>query len=121
MKVKTRRDEQERRRIRIRKKVYGTAERPRLCVKRSLRHSSAQLIDDVSGTTLVSASSIDPGVKEEVGSTGTTAAAAKVGQLIAQRARERGIERAVFDRNGNQYHGRVRSIAEAARAAGLRL
>jgi len=103
---------------RIREKMSGTAERPRLNVYRSLNHIYTQLIDDQSGVTLVSASS--KGKKtEEKASGGNVAAAKLVGKLIAERAQEKGIKRIVFDRGGYLYHGRVKALAEAAREAGL--
>lgn len=103
---------------RIRAKMSGTAERPRLNVYRSLNHIYTQLIDDASGTTLVSASS--KGKKtEEKSSGGNVAAARTVGKLIAERAQEKGIKKVVFDRGGYLYHGRVKALAEAAREGGL--
>lgn len=103
---------------RIRKKVAGTAERPRLCVFRSLNHIYAQIIDDGKGVTLCSASTVEKDQKEKAG--GNIEAAKTVGKLIAERAREKGIETVVFDRGGYLYHGRVKSLAEAAREAGLK-
>jgi large subunit ribosomal protein L18 len=101
---------------RIRRKLAGTAERPRLAVFRSEAHIYAQIIDDGQGRTLVSASSVDKGAKTK----GSNVAAAKtIGQLVAERAKEKGISRVVFDRGGYQYHGRIKALAEAARAAGL--
>ena len=94
-----------RRKLRVRKKVYGTAARPRLSVYRSLRHIYAQLIDDESGRTLLMVSSLCPEMKDQYG--GNAAAAKKVGELLARRAKEHGIEQAVFDRNGRKYHGRI--------------
>lgn len=108
-----------RRRKRVRKKVAGTAEVPRLSVFRSLRHVYAQLIDDGVGVTLCSASTLEPTVRSEGTATGNTEAAARVGKLLGERAASAGIRRVVFDRNGCLYHGRVRSLAEAAREAGL--
>ncbi len=101
---------------RIRRKLQGTAERPRLAVYRSVAHIYAQLIDDSQGKTLVSASSVDKAVKT---SGGNVAAAKNIGKLVAQRAKEQGITRVVFDRGGYQYHGRVKALADAAREAGL--
>jgi large subunit ribosomal protein L18 len=102
---------------RIRNKISGTAERPRLAVFRSMSHIYAQLIDDSKGATLVAASTVEPAWR---GRTGANVAAAKeIGKTIAERAREKGIKRVVFDRGGYIYHGRVRSLAEAAREAGL--
>ncbi|HEY3053560.1 MAG TPA: 50S ribosomal protein L18 [Thermoanaerobaculia bacterium] len=101
---------------RIRRKVTGTAERPRLAVFRSLKHIYAQVIDDASGKTLVSASSRD----KDAGTKGANAAAAKaVGALIAKKAKDKGINRVVFDRGGYLYHGNVKALADAARENGL--
>ena len=101
---------------RIRKKLSGTTERPRLAVFRSVAHIYAQVIDDSKGVTLASASTLENGVTE----TGGNIAAAKlIGQRVAERAREQGIGTVVFDRGGYQYHGRVKALAEAAREAGL--
>jgi large subunit ribosomal protein L18 len=105
-----------RRHARVRKKVSGSAERPRLAVYRSNRHIYAQLIDDARAVTLAQASDL------EVGDAGTKTAAAKaVGSLIATRAKERGIERVVLDRGGRLYHGRVAALADGAREGGLRI
>jgi large subunit ribosomal protein L18 len=101
---------------RIRRKLRGTAERPRLAVFRSVAHIYAQVIDDAEGTTLVSASSVDKGAKTNGGN---VAAAKVIGKTVAERAKEKGIKSVVFDRGGYQYHGRVKALAEAARAAGL--
>lgn len=108
-----------RRHFRVRKIVSGTGERPRLNVFRSLKHIYAQLVDDTTGTTLVSASSLDPSVREGKGSCGNREAARQVGVLIAQKAKEKGISVVVFDRGGYLYHGRVKELAEGAREAGL--
>jgi large subunit ribosomal protein L18 len=107
---------------RIRKKILGTAERPRLNVYRSVSHIYAQVIDDTKGATIVSATSIEKGkgVKGEKRPTGGNVASAKeIGKLIAERAKEKGIKKVVFDRGGYLYHGRVKALADAARAAGL--
>ena len=101
---------------RIRSRVSGTQERPRLAVFRSVAHIYAQVIDDAEGKTLVSASSVDKGAKTNGGN---VAAAKAIGKTVAERAKEKGIKRVVFDRGGYQYHGRVKALAEAARAAGL--
>jgi large subunit ribosomal protein L18 len=101
---------------RIRRKLRGTAERPRLAVFRSLAHIYAQVIDDGQSKTLASASSVDKGVKTKGGN---VAAAKTIGALVAERAKEKGISRVVFDRGGFPYHGRVKALADAARAAGL--
>lgn len=107
-----------RRRIRIRKKVAGTSERPRLAVYRSNRYIYAQLIDDATGSTLAAASSLEAAVKKG-GANCDREAAGKVGELLAQRAKKAKIARAVFDRGGYRYHGRVAALADAARAGGL--
>lgn len=105
--------------LRIRKQIQGTAERPRLAVYRSLKHMYAQLIDDTKGVTLVAASTLEASFKGE-SETGCNAEAAhKVGQILAQKALEKGIKEVVFDRGGSIYHGRVKAIAEGAREAGL--
>ncbi len=108
-----------RRHLRIRQKIAGTQNRPRLNVYRSLSHIYAQIIDDVAGHTLVSASSLDPEVKGAVGCGGNAEAAKAVGQLVAKRAKEKGIEAVVFDRGGHLYHGRIAALAEGAREGGL--
>jgi large subunit ribosomal protein L18 len=108
-----------RRQRRVRKKVAGTADRPRLAVFRSNKHISAQLIDDATGQTLATASTYEGGVRSE-GGTGTVAAASKVGKLVAERATSAGVDTVVFDRGGNRYHGRVAALADAAREAGLK-
>lgn len=109
-----------RRHRRVRKKIRGTAERPRLCVYRSLTHIYVQVVDDDSGRTLVAASDLDAELRSD-GKAGTkTAVAGKVGALVGRRSRETGIERVVFDRGGYKYHGRVKALADAAREAGLK-
>lgn len=106
------------RHLRVRKKVHGTAERPRLNVYRSNQHIYAQVIDDVKGVTLVSASTLDPALKD-LANGSNVEAAKKVGELVAKRAQEKGIKNVVFDRGGYIYHGRIKALAEAAREAGL--
>ena len=110
-----------RRRKRVRKKIVGGAERPRLSVFRSLKHTYAQIIDDTDGVTLVSASTLSDEVKKELGNGGHTKtdASKAVGKVLAQRALDRGIKRISFDRGGYLYHGRVRALADAARESGL--
>jgi large subunit ribosomal protein L18 len=108
-----------RRRLRVRKKISGTAARPRLCVTRSARHIFAQLVDDSAGRTLVSASTLDEGIRGAAGD--KTAKARQVGELLARRAVAAGITTAVFDRSGYAYHGRVAALADGARAGGLAL
>ncbi len=109
----------EKRKARIRKKVHGTAERPRLTVYKSLKHMYAQIVDDVAGRTLVSVSTESRALRDEVKEEGKTAAAKKVGQAVAKAALEKGVKQVVFDRNGFDYHGRVAAVAEAAREGGL--
>ena len=109
-----------RRHRRVRKKVRGTAERPRLAVFRSNNHIYAQVIDDVSGRTVAAASTADASIKGD-GGTGNVAAARKVGALVASRAKEAGVKKVVFDRGGFLYHGRVAAVADGAREAGLEL
>jgi large subunit ribosomal protein L18 len=108
-----------RRHLRVRKKVNGTPERPRLAVYRSEHHMYAQVIDDTQGVTLAAASTIDKALKGEVKYGGNVEAARRVGELVAQRAKEKGIQKVVFDRGGFAYHGRVAGLADAARQAGL--
>ncbi len=122
MKIKTKEDRRDRIKHRIRKRVTGTTERPRLTVFRSLTHMYAQVIDDRTGTTIASASSVEPAVKATFGAAergGNKAGAEAVGRAIAERLKAKGITRVVFDRNGFLYHGRIKAIAEAARQAGL--
>jgi len=107
------------RHARVRRKVHGTPERPRLNVYRSTNHIYAQVIDDVSGTTLVSASTLSPELADVRSNGGNVEAAKRVGELIAKKALEKGIRQVVFDRGGYLYHGRVAALADAARAAGL--
>lgn len=106
-----------RRHFRLRKKISGTPERPRLVVHRSSRHIAVQLVDDLAGHTLAAASSIEPDVRAVEGD--KKAKAAKVGELVASRAKSAGVSKAVFDRGGNAYHGRIAALADAAREAGL--
>jgi len=109
----------DRRHRRVRKKVVGTTERPRLAVFRSNRHIVAQVIDDSAGHTLAAASTIEAALRSK--STGKAGAAAEVGRLVAERARSKGVSKVVFDRGGSLYHGRVAALADAAREAGLEL
>jgi len=106
--------------VRMRKKIAGTPERPRLCVHRSSRHIRAQVVDDHTGRTIVAASSLDKDVRAALKGGGNVAASKVVGKAIAERARAKGVEKVVFDRGGYQYHGRVQALAEAAREAGLK-
>lgn len=104
---------------RVRKNMFGTAERPRLSVFRSLNHIYAQVINDEQGVTLASASSLDADFKAAGVNSGNIEGAQKVGELVAKRALENGVSQVVFDRGGNLYHGRIAAVAEAAREAGL--
>jgi large subunit ribosomal protein L18 len=115
----TRKQSIHRRHRRIRRKVRGTAERPRLAVFRSNQHIYVQAIDDANHRTVAAASTLDTDLKSELSSTATCEAAAKVGTLVAERLKQQGIEKVVFDRGGNLYHGRVQALADAAREAGL--
>ena len=108
-----------RRKRRIRKKISGSGDRPRLCVFRSSRHVYAQIVDDSQGRTLAAASSLSQEIREKLKGLKKTEAAREVGKLLAQRAKERGIQTVVFDRNGFLYHGRVKSVAESCRENGL--
>ena len=119
IKMISRNENRKRRHWRVRKKVHGTGERPRLNVFRSNRHIYAQIIDDVDGHTLAAASSLDPALRASLSSGGNREAARKVGELIAERALDRGITKVIFDRGGYLYHGRVRELADAAREKGL--
>jgi large subunit ribosomal protein L18 len=107
------------RHLRVRKKIQGTAARPRLNIFRSSKHMYAQLIDDVAGVTIAAASTQDKELKDGIGNGGNIEAARKVGALIAERAKQSGVEQVVFDRGGYLYHGRVQALADAAREAGL--
>jgi large subunit ribosomal protein L18 len=122
MKIHTKADKRERIHLRQRKRIRGTAERPRLAVYRSVSHIYAQVIDDMTGRTLAAAASTEPAVKSQL--TGKSRAGNKdgakaIGKIIAERLLEKGIKQVVFDRGGFLYHGRVRAVAEAAREAGL--
>ena len=113
--IKTKKEQRKRRHRRVRKKLEGTEDRPRLCVFRSNRHIYCQVIDDWKGHTLTSASSLSPELEDELEHGGNVEAARKVGELIGQKCLEAGIEKVVFDRAGYKYHGRVKALAEAAR------
>jgi large subunit ribosomal protein L18 len=104
---------------RVRTRIVGTPERPRLCVYRSLEHIYAQIIDDRDGRTVVSASSVDKETKKNLKGGGNVASAKAVGKIIAERAKAAGVAKVVFDRGGYKYHGRVKALADAAREAGL--
>ena len=116
---KGKRKARQRRHLRLRKKVSGSAQRPRLVVTRSARHITAQVVDDGLGQTLVSASTLEADLRTADGD--KTAKATKVGELIAERAKAAGVDAVVFDRGGNKYHGRVAAVADGARKGGLAL
>ncbi len=120
LKHRDRNEARQRRHLRIRSRVEGTAERPRLCVFRSLAHIHAQLIDDRAGRTLAAASTLDPEIRERAAAVKKAEAGKMVGQLIARRAQERGVRDVVFDRGGYLYHGRVKALADGAREGGLK-
>jgi large subunit ribosomal protein L18 len=122
MRIKTKDDRRQRIKYRIRKRVQGTEARPRLTIFRSVAHMYVQVVDDMTGRTLASASTVEPTVKgalkkDERG--GNIAGAKAIGRTIAERLKEKGVTRVVFDRNGFLYHGRVKAVADAAREAGL--
>ncbi len=122
MKIKTKEDRRARISLRLRKRIHGTGERPRLSVFRSLKHIYVQAVDDMSGRTIASAATSEPALKGRMAKTasgGNRGGADAVGTVIAERLIAKGIKQAVFDRNGFLYHGRVRAVAEAARKAGL--
>ena len=122
MRIKTKEDRRDRIKHRIRKRVQGTESRPRLTVFRSVAHIYVQVVDDMSGRTIASASSVEPAVKGQLPNAakgGNIEGAKAIGQTIAARLKEKGISRVVFDRNGFLYHGRVKAVADAAREAGL--
>ncbi|MGB9820940.1 MAG: 50S ribosomal protein L18 [Pseudothermotoga sp.] len=120
IKKQDRRLQRIKRHLRIRKKVSGTAEKPRLSVFRSERHIYVQLIDDTKGHTILSASTLDPELRQKITKTYNREAAKEVGKLIAQRALAKGINEVVFDRGGFKYHGRIKELADAAREVGLK-
>ena len=115
MKLKTRKDRRRRRHLRVRRKIVGTAECPRVCVAISNKHICVQLVDDMAGAVLASAATCGKGG----GAANTVEGAGQLGRRIAEAAKEKGLTKAVFDRGGRRYHGRVKAVAEAAREAGL--
>jgi large subunit ribosomal protein L18 len=122
MRIKTKDDRRQRIRYRIRRRVTGTVERPRLTIFRSVSHMYVQVVDDATGKTIASASTVEPTVKgalQQKASGGNVAGAKAIGKTIAERLIEKGVKRVVFDRNGFLYHGRVKAVADAAREAGL--
>jgi large subunit ribosomal protein L18 len=122
MQIRTKKDRRDRIRLRQRKRIQGTSERPRLAIFRSVAHIYAQVIDDMSGRTVVSAASTEPSLKTVFSGDvrgGNLAGAAAIGKVVAERLKDKGITHVVFDRGGNLYHGRVRAVADGARKAGL--
>ncbi|MCS7281340.1 MAG: 50S ribosomal protein L18 [Desulfobacterota bacterium] len=119
MERKEKEERRRRRHKRIRKKIFGTAERPRLCVYKSLKHMYAQLVDDESRRVITGVSTLTPSIRSEIKNGGNKEAAKLVGKMIAEKALALGITKVVFDRNGFKYHGRVKALADAAREAGL--
>ncbi|HKH69924.1 MAG TPA: 50S ribosomal protein L18 [Vicinamibacterales bacterium] len=122
MRIKTKDDRRQRIRYRIRRRVSGTVERPRLTIFRSVSHMYVQVVDDASGKTIASASTVEPSVKGALTKNvtgGNVDGAKAIGKTIAERLIEKGVKRVVFDRNGFLYHGRVKAVADAAREAGL--
>jgi large subunit ribosomal protein L18 len=122
MRIKTKEDRRDRIKFRIRKRVRGTEERPRLTVFRSVAHIYVQVVNDADGKTIASASSVEPAVKgvlDQAAKGGNVAGAKAIGKTIAERLLEKGVKQVVFDRNGFLYHGRIKAVADAAREAGL--
>ncbi len=122
MKIETKEDRRDRIKLRLRKRIHGSAERPRVTVFRSIKHIYAQAVDDLSGQTVAAASSADPTLRGKFpkgANGGNKGGAEAVGAAIAEKLQAKGIKQAVFDRNGFLYHGRIRAVAEAARKAGL--
>jgi|SRR5262245_41484680 large subunit ribosomal protein L18 len=122
MKIKTKEDRRDRIKHRLRKRIRGTEQRPRLTVYRSVAHIYVQVVDDMTGRTIASASSVEPSLKgtfAKQAKGGNVAGAQAVGKAIAQRLGDKGVKRVVFDRNGFLYHGRIKAVADAAREAGL--
>jgi large subunit ribosomal protein L18 len=122
MKIRTKEDRRDRIKLRLRKRIVGSAERPRLTVFRSVAHMYVQAVDDATGNTVAAASTVEPTVKAAMGAKvggGNIAGAQLIGQKIAERLIAKGLKKAVFDRNGFLYHGRVKAVAESARKAGL--
>jgi large subunit ribosomal protein L18 len=120
MDVKEKRTKRIARHKRVRRVIFGTKDRPRLCVYRSLKHIYVQLIDDLEGKTLTNASTLSKELKGKLKSTSNIEASKEVGKLIVKKAKEKGIKKVVFDRNGYRYHGRVKALADAARESGLK-
>ena len=117
--AKERREARQKRQVRVRRKICGSQERPRLCVFRSAKHIYAQIIEDTTGTTLAAVSTVAKGAKADLKSSGNVEAAKLIGKQIAEQALAKNITQVVFDRNGFLYHGRIKALADAAREAGL--
>jgi large subunit ribosomal protein L18 len=117
--LKRKRAQMVRRKYRVRKRVFGTVERPRLTVTRSLNNVYAQVIDDDNGVTLCAASTLDKDLRGDIKNGGNKAAAIAVGKLLAERAKSKGVTKVAFDRNGRNFHGRIKALADAAREGGL--
>ena len=115
-----REEARQKRKTRIRKRIFGTEQRPRLSVFRSAKHIYAQIVVDSTGSTILAASSLSPEIKGEIGDLKKSEAAKKVGELLGRKAAEKNIRKVVFDRNGFLYHGRIKALADAAREAGLK-
>ncbi len=108
-----------RRKLRVRKRIFGTPDRPRLTVFRSSKHIAVQVVDDVTGVTLCQAASMNKELRKQISYGGNVAAAKAIGTVVAERAKEKGITKVAFDRNGYRYHGRIQALADAAREGGL--
>jgi large subunit ribosomal protein L18 len=119
--IKIKEERRQRRKMRVRRRIFGTADRPRLTVFRSLKNIYAQMIDDEAGRTVVEASTVSKDLRGSLKYGGNVAAAAQVGVLLAQRAAAKGIKEATMDRNGYRFHGRVKAVAEAVRKAGIKI
>jgi large subunit ribosomal protein L18 len=119
--VKIKEQRRQRRKMRVRRRAFGTAERPRLTVFRSLKNIYAQMIDDEAGRTVVEASTVSKDLRGSLKYGGNVAAAAQVGTLLAQRAAAKGVKQATMDRNGYRFHGRIKAVAEAVRKAGIKI
>ena len=119
--IKVKEERRQRRKMRVRRRVFGTADRPRLTVFRSLKNIYAQMIDDEAGRTVVEASTVSKDLRGSLKYGGNVAAAVQVGMLLAQRAAAKGVKQATMDRNGYRFHGRVKAVAEAVRKAGIKI
>ena len=116
---KSKKESTRKRHRRVRIKLSGTKDRPRLCIYKSNKHLYAQLVDDISAHTLLSCSTLEPGLKKDLKATWSIDAAKKIGETVATKAKDKGIKKVLFDRGGNKYHGKILAFAEAARSGGL--